>query len=295
MESLRQRLLERAKRAYWVSQLKFETEGLDRTSFERTMARPEPVLDYVIYFTPRSGSSRITDIAKRSGVLSQPGECFHPVNVPIMARKLGAGSLAEYVEVIRRIRNTKGVFGCEVTFGMIERTFGGPEAFLEQFGGSPCFWLIREDIVAQAVSMMKLKQTKIGHTAHSAPEERRAAEDRFTYDGREIRRWIEHAHKLERRTENMFETFNLAPLRISYEMMTALPDAGVANVLAAHLALPLTENTEIASDHVKLGTDKNSAFAARFIEENASFFEDMCAKRAEMLSRLDRAFASKIG
>ena len=288
MISLTSRLADQARRALLKSQLAFDTKGLDRAQYENLMARPAPTLDYVIYFTPRSGSSRITDIARKTGRLSLPGECFHPANVPGMARKLGARSLSEYVDVIRRLRNENGVFGCEVTSGMILRTFGSAQAFTAYFGAAPCFWLIREDVVAQAISMSKLKQTRVGHAAHSDAAERAAAEDRFRYDPGDIKRWVHHVLKLERETEDIFQQFSLSPLRISYEQMVALSEAEVANVIARHIGVPLIEKTDLATDHVKLGTKRNSEFAERFRAEHADFLAKVDAERAVLLGRLNR-------
>lgn len=51
----------------------------------RQRKRPAAHLDYVIHFTPRSGSSRLTEILAATKCLSAANEAFNPTFVPRMA------------------------------------------------------------------------------------------------------------------------------------------------------------------------------------------------------------------
>lgn len=271
-----------------LPQVEFDQSTVNRERFERLMQRPAPTQKYVIYFTPRSGSSRITDICSKTKTLSSPGEMFHQTNVPIIARNLGARNLDEYVDVVTRKCTTRGVFGCEMTFGMIKTTFGTPRNFLEHLGGGPSFWLIREDIVAQAVSLSSMVQSRVGHAVEGNEDDVAQARKLFTYDRDDIERWIRHVLNFEKRTEQMFSTFELDPLRLSYETMVALKPRGVANVIARHIGANPIKNNNLASTHKKIGTSKNVEFAQRFRETEAAYLAEVADRRAPYLEKLNK-------
>lgn len=52
----------------------FDRVTVDEDKLAKLLARPEPVRRYVIFFTPRSGSSRLTDLLTRTGVLVVPAK-----------------------------------------------------------------------------------------------------------------------------------------------------------------------------------------------------------------------------
>ncbi len=243
---------------------------------------------YVIYFTARSGSSWLTDIVTRTGRLGAPDECFNPNFLTEMARAMQAGSLAQYIDTLQRRRAPGGIFGCEITFYQMKVVFGGPEAFLAAFGRAKPIWLIREDIVQQAVSLYKMETTQVAHRASSDAAARAAAEAQFTYDRAQIRHWLEHLLTKERRTEAMFAAHDMAPLRLSYEVITRLGAPRVVNVLANYLAEPAIDLAEVPSAHGKLGTSRNLAFATRFREEEAAYMAEVKAIRSPWLRRINR-------
>lgn len=264
----------------------FQQDGINRDRFDRLMQRPAPTLTYVIYFTPRSGSSRITDICNKTKTLSSPGEIFSQNNVPGIAKSLGARNLQEYVDVASRWRATKGVFGCEMTYGMIRSTFQTPRNFINHLGGGPSFWLIREDIVAQAVSLSSKFQSRVGHAVSGNEEEVARARELFTYDRDDIHRWVRHVLNFETKTENIFKTFELTPLRLSYEKMVPLRPRAVANVIADHIGVAPVRSNNLESEHKKIGTSKNVDFSQRFMEEEKNFLRGVAEKRAPYLAKL---------
>ena len=266
----------------------FDPASIDPEAFARALRRPAAALRYVIYFTPRTGSSWLTDIATRTGRLSMPGECFNPHFVPGMARKFNAGDIDSYIEALVRRRNTEGVFGCQLTYFQLKKTFGSEERFLAHFGAAPCFWLIREDIILQAVSLSKKQQTKIGHRTMADAERLHAADREFGYDPENIRHWLKHIRKAEIRTEAMFAGHGLTPLRLSYEIITAMSPLQAVNVIAAQIGVPPVISADLSSDHQKIGTDKNAGFAARFRAQDPALVRRTEAQRAAMLAALVR-------
>lgn len=267
----------------------FDPVQFDGTAHARICAdHPLPRKRYVIYFTARSGSSWLTDIVTRTGRLGAPDECFNPNFLTAMAAAMQAGTLEHYIDAIQRRRAPGGIFGCEVTFYQMKVVFGGPEAFLAAFGHAKPIWLIREDIVQQAVSLYKMETTQVSHRASSDAAARAAAEAKFTYDRDQIRHWLDHLLTKERRTEAMFAAHGIAPLRLSYEVITRLGAARVVNVLANYLDEPAIDLAEVPSAHGKLGTSRNLEFATRFREEEAAYMAEVKATRSPWLCRINR-------
>lgn len=250
--------------------------------------QPLPRKRYVVYFTARSGSSWLTDIVTRTGRLGEPDECFNPHFLAEMGRAMRAGGLAQYVDTLQRRRARNGIFGCEVTFYQMQVVFGGAAPFLAYFGRAKPIWLIREDIVQQAVSLYKMETTQVAHRASSDAAARAAAEARFAYDRDQIRHWLDHLLTKERRSEAMFAAHGLTPLRLSYEVITRLGAARVVNVLANYLDEPALDLAALPSAHGKLGTPRNLEFATRFREEEAAYMARVKEIRRPWLRRINR-------
>lgn len=259
---------------------------VDRAKFEHDMQRPVPGKQYVMYFTPRSGSSWLTDIAGKTRRLSIPGEIFNPGFLPEMTRAVNATSMDEYCAVMQRRRNTEDVFGFQITHHQLAAVFRNEADFLARFPGPICFWLIRRDIVLQAISLWKMQQTRIAHAPQSSPDAIAAAEDGLTYDSAGIRRWLLHIHAAETASEAMFARHGLAPLRMSYERNAEMKPNHIVNVMGQHLGIARMQMKPLQSGHSKIATASNDAFAARFRAENRDFIDRIDTARAPMLEQL---------
>ena len=266
----------------------FFDPAIDPALYQRELRRPPAPRIFVIFFTARSGSSWLTDIARASGRLSFPDECFNPGFLPVMSRALHARDLTEYLEVLRRRRNTHGVYGCQLTYHHLRAVFDTEDAFMALFSGATFVWLTREDIVLQAVSLMKMQQTKIAHLDRTDAAQIAAADAAFAYDPDEIRHWIEHNLAAERSTEALIARYGLAPLRLSYETITAAGAVRTVNMIAHHIGIPPITVADIASGHGKIGTGRNAEFADRFRHEEPDYVARLEAIRAPWLARLDR-------
>lgn len=266
----------------------FRPEGKNREMFERLMRRDPPARQYAVHFTPRSGSSWLTDLAESSGVLGSPRECFNPNFMPEMVSVLGALSMAEYVAVLGRRFQAAGTWGFEITRGQMEFAFGDDRAFMKHFKEARQIWLIREDIVAQAISLQKMNDTGVTHSVHLSDEARAEAEARFVYDAEAIAKWLLHIRRLETGTEAFFAEFGMSPLRLSYEVLMNHHPAEVVRAVASHVGAEAGPDVVAASTHQKVGTPRNLEFAERFRHENAELLADVDADRATMLARLTR-------
>lgn len=266
--------------------LYFREVQFDPVVYERVLQKPAADLRYVIYFTPRSGSSWLTDVLSQTRRLSEANEAFNPNFIPNIAQVCNASNLEQYINVLIRRHNYHGVYGFEITMHQLEAVFPRAALFLEHFGSGPCFWLIRRDIVAQAISLAKMVSTNVAHTAHASEEERQASDQSFAYDAKLIRRWLLHILSAERKNEEFFERHGLEPLRMCYEQTTLLSAQQMVNVVTRHLGLPDLPPMEFKSSHGKLGTSRNTEFAERFRMDEATFMAAVDAERAPWLARL---------
>lgn len=245
----------------------FRDLPVDRDRRTAIMALPPAERRYAIFFTPRSGSSRLTALASGTATLGQPGEVFNPALLPGIARALSAGSMAEYVALLCRKRNAQGTFGCQITHDQLTASFDGPRAFLDLVAPTHVAWLVREDIVAQAVSLSRKLQTRLAHSVGASPARQTEAEARFAYDARQIARALSHIARQERLTERLLRRHRLRPLRLSYERTIAAGPEATLAALARHLGLP-PPSCAASAGHEKLAGTKALDFAARFRAEH---------------------------
>lgn len=201
------------------------------------LTRPAPHDRYVIFFTPDSGSSWLTGIVEQSDRLGRAKEVFKPNFCNLHAQKHGIANLKRYIDYVMRRGNRGGDFGFEVEAPHIRQTFGGPGRFKHHFGADPAFWLIRQDIVAPAMSLAEVTAT------------RTAADATLVYDPQAIQKWLTQILAAERLSERWFAKWGLRLLRMSYEQITALTPHQMVNVIARHAGLPVVPPVDTEPRH----------------------------------------------
>jgi LPS sulfotransferase NodH len=246
---------------------------------DRLMARTPAHTRYVIFFTPRSGSSRVTELLRGTGVLGNPGEVFNPKFIPRIAKVYSAGSLPDYVGLLLRAHQTGGVFGCEITYRHIERSFRSGKRFLQALRPTACLWLLREDIVAQAVSLSRMRQTGIAHSVQSDRESMIRAETHFSYNPGQILKALQRLHWMESRTEALIQREGLSPLRLSYEKCVGMNEIDFVEQVAAHVGVALPGDIEIRTEHRKVSGSKSDEFAERFRHDHPRLVEKLERRR----------------
>lgn len=258
----------------------------ERAAKAAKIAPPSQV--YAIFFTPRSGSSRLTDILGQTDQLGRPGECYNPAHVKPNARAHGVNTLETYVDRMHRTRKIGDLMGFEITYDHLKMNFGTEARFDALVAPSRLIWLIREDIVLQAVSVSRMRQTKIGHDTGLTADERAKGDAAFTYDALDIRNRLQAIRWREVQTEAYLARSSAPLLRLSYETLSDLGPMQIAQWLAHHLGQDLPDDLSFKEAHRKLGTDKNLAFAERFRAENPRLMARIEAERAPMLAALPR-------
>lgn len=264
----------------------FDGITVNAAKLAKLRSRPWPDRRYVLFFTPRSGSSWLGDLIAQTGQLGNPGEPFNPAMVSKIARRLQATDMATYVDTLLRARNVNGTFGCEVTFRQIHNCFGDFGEMLRLLQPTASFWLLREDLVAQAVSLSRRQQTQIAHSSMSDAAAQASAESRFSYDPSTIRRSIDVLCWQEERMDEMFDSHGLEPFRLSYESATRSREQDLLAAITRHIGLDLPGPAEVKASLTKLKATRAQEFIQRFKEENADYVAFIDARRAPRLARL---------
>lgn len=266
----------------------FAHDAVDPEKIARLMARPAPSNTYVIFFTPRSGSTRLTELIKASGLSNAPQEFFNEASLHKVAARHSARNLPELLELLGRRVQRNGSFGFEITYLQLLAAFGSGKRFVDLVQPDHSVWLIRENIIAQAVSATRLVQTRLAHTLKSDMSEHEAAEQGFRYDAAAIRTKVKRLLWLEKRTESFFAKSALSPFAMSYEMVNAMgPDRTLA-VLADKLGLAAPTTAAIES-HDKLPGTKAAEFATRFRSENPGFVARVERQRAPLIAKINQS------
>lgn len=257
----------------------------DQGRFRHSTRGEAPSRTYAILFTPRSGSSWLTSILAATRVMGTPSEWFNPTLMPTSSRAKGARDLDQFIAAISRHEAHGNIFGFEITHHQLKAVFKTDAAFMARFRDATFFWLTRQDIVAQGVSLDKMVATKISHAANSGPAQIERGDRDYDYDDTRIKKWIQHIRAAEDDTERMIAAYGLNVFRLTYEAITAAGAAETAAFFAAALGVRLPPQAEINSPHRKIATEKNEVFQARFRAEHKRFVARITAERAEMVAR----------
>jgi LPS sulfotransferase NodH len=264
----------------------FKDVVIDPALQAKNRARPMPDARYVIHFTPRSGSSWLTEVLSAARTLGRPNEWFNPSFIPNIANAVQARTLDDYITAAQRQGATRGLFGAEVTAHQVVAVFGSYAKFHPHFADARDFWLIRKDIVLQAISLYKMVATGVSHRPAATSEAVQTADTRFDYDAREIERWIRHIWVAETESEAYFRDFDRKPVRLCYEILTKHSATQVQNFFARALHTDYRFKDEVKTSHDKIRTDKNQVFADRFCAERPGFVAEVAEERAARLKLL---------
>lgn len=255
----------------------------DSARLAEDLAKPASPLLYLIYFTPRSGSTWLNDTLRQAKRLGFPREWFNPGFLTQNARNLNADNLGDYIALLRRRGHSTAGFSFQITANQIRHVFGSPEAFLGYFPPDlPAFYLRREDMVLQAISLAKAVNSNVFHSTLASDADRSQADASFDYNGPEFARWLRHILALERAQEDMFARHAISPIRLSYEEITKAGPEPVVRLFRERLGQKQRRVEEVAPRHEKIGTDRNLAFAERLRAEHPALIDEINAFRATL-------------
>lgn len=256
-----------------------------------------PTSQYVIYMTPRTGSSWLRDLLRSTNVMGWPEEWFNTTMLQQFSESLKVNSLEAYATLHRgRGQSPNGVYGTTITWHDISALWpdilDDPNSgFLKHFPAreTQAFALYRRDIVAQAVSLYRMMTTRVIDRVNYSDEQQDAAEEQFYYNELGIRDCIERIRFQEKGLHDLFCAHGIHPKTIIYEDIIRADKNQVVDFFVRQVA-PNSDWQAIESAesrHKKIGSQKSSQFAARFMfdhsqyvkeiqEQRDSIFEDGC-------------------
>jgi LPS sulfotransferase NodH len=224
------------------------------------ITRPK-LVNYMIAFTQRSGSSLLCDLLRKSGNMGRPYEAFETDKdgkiVPYARRYAGWNSetMADHYASHLKYNNTNGITGAKVTWDQWQGLIGG-------LGGEPhvdkWVWLRRRDILRQAISLYRAEQTSQwdlfkDDQPKPAPQ----------FDGPAILETAKRLQGQETLWGAFFARHNIKPLVLWYEDLIRQP-AKTVETMAKFLGVKVAEI--LPTDHRIQRDDVTEAWAAQLTD-----------------------------
>ena len=214
------------------------------------MRRPA---SYAICGTPRSGSTLLCRLLAATGVAGRPESFFHQEsfadyvrrwNLPPPKAPGDAGFDRAFLAAMRREgAGDTGVFGLRIMWPSVvdaaERLGGAgpadfPARFEAGFGPAVFVHLSRLDKLAQAISLLRARQSGLWHLAADGTViEGVERPSPVAYDGAQIGALVEELEAHDAAWVRLFADAGIEPLRLTYEVLTADPRSALAAILSA--------------------------------------------------------------
>ncbi|MGB0387443.1 MAG: Stf0 family sulfotransferase [Ardenticatenaceae bacterium] len=246
---------------------------------------------YIICATPRSGTTLLCDLLADSGVAGRPDSFFRLQSMRSWwAQELGV-SVAEWTDehafdhsylaaVLQEGAGGTQVFGMRLMWSQVDNLskrlgvlYPGLSSDTARiraaFGPTGFVHLSREDKVAQAVSLIKAKQSGLWHVNADGTErerERVKPGQAPAYDARVLAEQVAEYEQHDAAWVEWFAQQNIEPVRITYEALSDNPQATLATLLSAFGLDPTIAGT-VEPRTTKLADRESREWATRFRAE----------------------------
>jgi trehalose 2-sulfotransferase len=237
---------------------------------------------YLICGTPRTGSTLLCGLLESTGVAGRPESYFRQPDERSWASKWGIVSspggdfsYADYVQAaLAEGRTANGVFAARIMWGTLEELIGRlatiyPDCadtdlgLLDRaFGRASLVYLLRGDVVAQAVSWLRAEQTNVWFRADRQAEAPPEQEPRF--DRGRISELVQLVDAHNAAWRAWFASAGIRPHQVRYEDLDDDP-VGVTRGILDFLGLELPAGREIRVRHTRLADDLNADWIERFL------------------------------
>ena len=245
---------------------------------------------YVICTSLRSGSTLLCSLLAATGVSGNPDSYFHQPSLAAWQADLGvvpppSASEPEVVSLLFREAIAQGsagtgMFGLRLQRHSFDffmeklallhpRSSTGAERFAAAFGRTLFIHLRRDDKLEQAVSCVKARQSGLWHRAADGSElERLAPHQEPRYDADAIRAERDAMLAMDAAWEAWFGAEAIAPLRLTYDGLSADP-SGALGVVLDRLGLDAGIAAGVTPGVAKLSDRTNHDWVSRFLAEEA--------------------------
>jgi LPS sulfotransferase NodH len=268
--------------------------------FARISKRPPPKT-YGIAFTPRSGSTWISDVVRQSRALGSPGEYFN-INAAFDSISLAAcTSLEDYYAWLSRVRQTNGVFGFEISWPWLDLL--GKEGKLQLLQGVDYWFLLRRrDFVLQAVSLYLASTSGVFHLRDEGEQgaRQRVEPGDVEYDAEDIAESVLQVMHGEFLLARHFRTHDTEPQPLWYEDLIEQGPKDFLYRFAEQISVALSPEDRERIDAIqpslrKSGGERNAEFAERFRAERPAFVAHWEEYRGRMGAAAYRATLADAG
>jgi LPS sulfotransferase NodH len=238
----------------------------------------EPGVDaYLICATPRTGSTLLCGLLTSSGVAGRPASYFnrrglHDYALAWRIARPHDGRIDDtYLRAaLAAGRTPNGVFGGRIMAETLPELIGdlaadaaAPASDVEllraRLGRLGFVHLRRRDVVAQAVSWAKARQTHFWHPGEAVEPGGGPAH----YDEELIGRLVAAIEGFEANWAAWFAAHGVEPHRVVYEELAADP-LRIAHGVLDHLGLPVPPGRRLVVGHQRQADHLNADWAARF-------------------------------
>ena len=244
----------------------FANPHFDPDAFRKDMqTKMGPQKNYLILFTPRSGSSWLGQLLEDNTRLGEPREWLNPNFLPRMNQRLNGDSPRNYLKMLVRKKREGPWFGMETTAFQARRSLGSLDELFQFFPptNTTYFHLTRIDLLEQAVSLAKAVAHDLFHTTRASLEDVAAADASFSYQPDRFLEWAKHIREQEDLLEVSYRTHGIRPIRLTYESITQQEPETLVRFFEKTL-LGKTSGAPLKSNlHSKIGTSLNRRYAQR--------------------------------
>jgi len=225
-------------------------------------------VNYVIFFTPRSGSTWLTDMLRSLGTVGNPDEWLNERYLTLELQQLGKVDHATLLRWLVSSHSTaNSVFGIEVDFFRLDYA-DSRFRFMDFFPPETrYFYLTRYNFVAQAISLYRAVESGRFHAVDGASDRS------VQYDAGKIRDWVLHVLQQEYGFEVYFRDKRVEPVRYSYEGLCGSPFSVVSDIHWRVLGKAPPSAPASASPYVKLSDSESQAWERQFRDDNHDFIE----------------------
>ncbi len=239
------------------------------------MARPS--VSYAIATTPRSGSNLLCDLLEMSDVMGAPREFLNITGfmVPFaqeygLIREDSTIDCQEYLDqVVEAFASDNSVFGMKLVFDQLEFLFS-LRAVRDFMKGMKFVWLVRKDVISQAVSLHIARETNEWDSFDEETHREklgRSLRDKVEYDPFKIARYVEDIERQNKKWSEFFEVNEVTPLTITYEELIGSGEK-VCNDILGFCSVAAVSITSIdESKYKRQSDDLNEIFCDRFRTE----------------------------
>lgn len=253
--------------------------SVDAEALEHVLSTPEPRLQYLVLFTPRSGSSWLTELLSSNPGFGQPSEWFNDSLIPDVARHVGVDNMFDYISVVKRSMADAqtDTFGAEVTYFQLE-VMRQLIDFFQHFPmkTTKLFYLNRRDIVAQAVSLYRAVKSGVFHSTDVMPDNSPKVE----FNIEEIDYWLEHIRQQEHGVESLLIEHCASVHRITYEDMMAGGANSTLQVFSQALhSAPYTNIVVAPKENTRLSSDESIEWIERYRTQRPILCARLAAER----------------